>query len=254
MKERLILFIVIVTVQIGNSQPNCMAIKDSTCIKACEIANEAAKYQGAKYSQELFDQAIALCPSFAYAHYEKSVPYLKQGLLKEWKEQIDRAVALEPKTYLLNRGCNQIQFFRNYEYGLKDLNKLYELKGYFDIGYNNSGDYHAQMLRAICYQKLGDILKYYDYFHIGIAYLEADQVDKAKRAFDTQNKEIELAETYYYYSKLYQKQNNSKEATKCLEIAQRLYKEEKTMSNNYYHYIDKVFYTDIEKELSKLKK
>ena len=270
MKKVLIVFTFLLSSQIGITQPNCLLLKDSVCIKACELSDEAAKYQGSRYSQELFDQAIELCPSFAYAYYEKSVPYLKQGLMKEWKILIDKAVELEPKTYLLNRGCNQIQFFRNYENGLKDLNRLYELLGYFDIGYTNSGEYHVQMIRAISYRKLNKVDKsieimeelingknyhqgLFDFFHIGISYLEADRLQEAKKAFDKQNQENELAETYYYYSQIYKKQNQIIDSEKMLIKAKELYTNGKTMTNNYYHYLDKVFYADIENELNKLK-
>ena len=147
MKKIGLLFCIIFSYQSVVSQPNCQILGDTTCIKACELSIEASKYQGSKYSQDLFDKAIEMCPSFAYAYYEKSVPYLKQGLINEWKTLIDKAVELEPTRYLLNRGCNQIQFFRNYENGLKDLNKLQELLGYFDIGYTNSGEYQISLRR-----------------------------------------------------------------------------------------------------------
>jgi tetratricopeptide (TPR) repeat protein len=187
MKKSLITIIGVFGFQLIFGQPNCVLCKDATCVKACEISIKAAKYPGSKYSQELFDQAIALCPSFAYAYFEKSIPYLKQGLFKEWKALMDKAVKYDP-SYLLNRGCNQIQFIRNYEMGVKDLDSLVALKKTIEIGFNPSGEYHAQLLRAISYQKLGNLDKaielveellnsknYYqgpfDYFHIGIIHL-----------------------------------------------------------------------------------
>jgi len=149
MKEIIFVVFLLLVYQTGFGQPNCQILEDTLCIRACQLSIKASKYQGSKYSQELFDEAIKMCPSLAYAYYEKSVPYLKHGFIAKWKAIIDKAVELEPKSYLINRGCNQIQFFRNYKKGIKDLEKLNGLIGNFNIGYTNSGEYHGQMIRAI---------------------------------------------------------------------------------------------------------
>jgi len=248
-------------------QGNCN-IYQGECKAACELSYEANKGQGSKHSQELFDSCIVLCPSFAYAYFEKSVPYLKQGLFKEWKILIDKAVQNDP-SYKLNRGCNQIQFIRNYEEGVKDLDQLVELKKSIEIGFSPSGEYHAQLLRAICYQKMGNTIKaielaeelidsksYYqglfDFFHIGIIYLDANMIEKSKESFDRQIEENEFAEIYFYYSKLYGKIGEFELQRKALEKADNLYRANRIMENSYYHYIDKVFQIDITEELNRL--
>lgn len=265
---RIIMILLMILSQTLRGQMNCTIFKDSVCVKACEMNIEAAKYQGLKHSQELFDQSIDLCPTIAYSYFEKGVPYLKQGLYKEWKQLTDKAVELDHQ-YLLNRGINQVQFIRNYEAGLADLNKLYAIQNRFDIGYSPSGEYHGQLIRAICYQKLGDVEQaiaiieeltttknyaqgLFDYFHLGIAYLENEDLEKAKRAFDKQNEENEIAGTSFYYSKVFQKENNLEMEKKMLEKAQTLYQAGKVMSSNYCHYIDQVFQRDINKALAKL--
>lgn len=190
------------------AQLNCN-LYQGQCKEACEQfmleikplgTPESKLPQGSKESQMLFDKSIAKCPSMAYFHFEKSVPYLKRGLFSEWKRLMDVAVQYDTG-YLLNRGANQIQYLRNYEEGLKDLNQLVEMRNSIHIGYNPSGEYHAQMLRAICYQKLGNHSKAlelleellssdnyfqdpYDFFHIGIINLEAGNLNAAKEAFD----------------------------------------------------------------------
>lgn len=268
MRKTLILFLILGLNQLLIGQPNCEMYADSLCKKSCNIAWEASKYQGAKKSQELFDESIKLCPDFAYSYFEKSVPYLKQGLFKEWKSLIDKAVELDAK-YLLNRGINQVQFIRNYEEGLKDLENLYNQLQTFEIGYSPSGEYHAQLLRAICYQKLGQLDKsigimeelvtsknyhqgLYDYFHIGIVYLQNGDLEKAEESFIKQNNENELAETLYYYSKIYEAKKDSNSQKRTLIKAKELYSNNQKMNNNYYHYIDQIFLRDIEKELRKL--
>ena len=60
-------------------QPNCNIYKwkgDSLCYYACLEATKAIEFsQGSKESQIHFDRAIELCPTFAYAYFEKAVPY-----------------------------------------------------------------------------------------------------------------------------------------------------------------------------------
>jgi len=268
MNKALTIFIIIGLNQFLIGQPNCEMYADSLCKKSCNIAWEASKYQGLKKSQELFDEAIKLCPGFAYSYFEKSVPYLKQGLFREWKELIDKAVELDYK-YLLNRGINQVQFIRNYEEGLNDLDKLYSQVKTFEIGYSPSGEYHGQLIRAICYQKLGQLDKsievveelvssknyhqgLFDYFHIGIIYLEKGNYEKAKSSFIKQIEENEFAEIYYYYSKIFRVKGDIDSEKKMLIKAKELYLKGQTMKNNYYHYIDQIFLKDIEQGLKKL--
>jgi len=247
-----------------NGQGNCN-LYEGNCKNACELAYEANNDQGSRKSQELFDKCIDLCPTFAYAYFEKSVPYLKQGLFKEWKILIDQAVTYDP-SYLLNRGCNQIQFIRNYEEGVKDLDKLVELHKSIEIGYSPSGEYHAQLLRAISYQKLGNLPKAiklaqelinspnykqspFDYFHIGIMQLEAGNFNEAEKMFKRQNEYEEKAENYFYLSKIYKSMGDIIMQSESLQKAKELYQSERIMTNNYYHYIDKIFLTDIENEI-----
>lgn len=267
MNEKLIIIYIILGLHnFLSGQPNCEAFIDADCKRACELVYEAIDYpQGSKRSQELFDESTKLCSNIAYAHYEKSVPYLKRGLFKEWKELIDKAVAVD-SIYLLERGINQVQFMRNYEGGLDDLNELSLYLGTFNIGYSPSGEYHGQLIRAICYQKLGQLDQaieiseklinsasyhrdMYDYFHIGIFYLENGDLDKAKVCFEVQNESYEYAETYYYYAKVYDELNKPDIENEMLLKAQELYRKGQIMSSNYYHYIDKIYLIDIENKL-----
>lgn len=249
-------------------QDNC-TLYEGDCRIACELSTEASKQQGSKRSQILFDSCIALCPTFAYAYYQKAVPYLKHGLIPEWKKLIDKAVELEPQSYLVNRGCNQIQFFRNYQQGINDLNKLEEIYGRFDIGYSNSGQYHAQMLKALAYRELGESQKaidlmekllnsswyrpgLFDYLHLGASYLKAGYNDKAIAAFSKQNNENELAETYYYLAQIAEQKDQKENSLELISKSIDLYKSGFIMSNNYYQYLDKIYFKEIESVLKRL--
>lgn len=267
MKKYILLMMCLLVTGITYSQGNCNLF-EGKCKEACELSYEANKGQGSRQSQELFDKCIELCPTYAYAYFEKSVPYLKQGLFKEWKDLMDKAVKYDP-SYLLNRGCNQIQFIRNYDQGVKDLDSLVNIRESIEIGYCPSGEYHAQLLRAISYQKLGNLEKaielseelissknYYqgsfDFFHIGIIHLEAGNLDQSEAALLKQNEYDEKAENYYYLSKVFEKKEEPFKQREYLEKSKETYEKGRIMTNNYYHYIDKIFKSDIEYELNKL--
>jgi len=247
MKKYILITLCFLLSELIHSQGNCN-LYEGRCKESCELAYKANKGQGSRKSQKLFDKCIALCPTFAYAFYEKSTPYLKQGLFKEWKELMDKAVQYDP-SYLLNRGCNQIQFIRNYEMGVKDLDSLVTLRKSIEIGFNPSGEYHAQLLRAISYQKLGNLDKAialseellnsknyyqgpYDYFHIGIINLEAGNIERAEEAFVKQNEYDEKAENYFYLSKVSEKKGEPTEQLELLEKAMETYETGRIMTNN----------------------
>ena len=122
--------------------PNCNFYNsDKNCYESCQLALQAIRYyQGSWQSQEYFDKSIDLC-DFAYSYMEKGVPYLKRGDFIKWKALIDKAVELDPNEYLGYRGWCRLQFLRDYDGAISDIEQLLELNQY-DIGYNQNGDYH----------------------------------------------------------------------------------------------------------------
>ncbi len=258
----------------SHAQINCNVYtlkNDSACYKACVEANEAAEFQGTGYSQQKFDKAIALCPTMAYAYFEKAVPYLKNGDFITWKKLIDKAVELDPMAHLGYRGWCRFQFVRDYQGAISDLEKLDALTR-FDIGYSINGDYHLQIARALCYKALGEKTKAieiietqlkqkdyspmpFDYLHLGVLKLETDDL---KGAIEFLKKEIVLndylAENHYYLGLTYKKLNQFDDFKRSMEQAKAFYLKGYKRTDGYTHPVDKIFLVDIERELALTKK
>ncbi|MEO0337824.1 MAG: hypothetical protein AAF242_01290 [Bacteroidota bacterium] len=133
------------------SQGNCLIYpEDSGERIACELSYRALEYrQGSKESQLLFDYAIKIGPKYAWAYYEKSVPFFKRGMLAEGLSLINKAIDLEPYNYLYYRAY---WYFYNcsYDYCIRDLEELYTL---YKAGYTTtpSGELEMRLLLAMAY-------------------------------------------------------------------------------------------------------
>ncbi|WP_106918068.1 tetratricopeptide repeat protein [Chryseobacterium aurantiacum] len=242
------------------AQVNCNAVEGEDCKKACELYNWASDLQGSWESQEGFDKAIELCPSFSNAYMEKAVPYLKNGDFATWKILIDKAVALDPKMHLGYRGWCKFQFLRDYRGAIQDLE---ELKKYYpeDLGRSLNGDYHLGVLKAMSYSALGQKEKsagiierllvtrvyvkgMFDHYQLGVTYFELGRYDKALENFEKQSKENDFAENIYFKSKVSKIRNKDYLDLKMLAL--KTYDDGKTMKDVYTHHFNKIYRTQIE--------
>ncbi len=250
------------------SQPNCNVYKmnnNPLCYKACVMATENQYGQGSKASQREFDRAIELCPTFDYAYFEKAVPYLKRGDLVTWKKLIDKAVDLNPIGHLGYRGWCKYQFVRDYRGAIKDIEKLDSITN--SVGYSINGDYHLNIAKALCYKALGqkskaiEIMEHqlsqkgysplaYDYLHLGVLKMETGDDDQA---IEYLKKSIRLndyfAEPYYYLGLIYKNKALSDEYKTHMEKAKAYYLKGYKRVDDYTQPMDKVFLSEIEKEL-----
>lgn len=268
--KALLTLLAIVVVGRLYAQPNCNVYKmenNEPCYEACIIATSSTGSQGSRVSQEDFDKALALCPTFAYAYFEKAVPYLKRGDFIGWKPLIDQAVNLSPSEYLGYRGWCRYQFVRDFEGAIADFDALEKIVGR-SIGYAINGDYHLLVAKALCYKGLGDkamAIKIiedhvaasdysefpYDYFHLGVLKLEVGEIEEA---ISHLNKSLQynpqLAETYYYLGLCFEKQGKIDEANRHLQKALGLYEKGSGRFDPYTTPMDKVFRVDIENALT----
>lgn len=263
--KRYIFFLVFILYQTTVSgQLNCELLKDdSECYKACQLYNQEAMHQQGSYaSQKHLSDAIELCPTLSNAYFEKSVAFLKRGKFMEWKELMDKAVELEPEQHLSYRAWCQFSFLHNYEETIKDLNRLSEIKGTPFIGVGQSGDYDLRMILALSYkftdrrEKAIEIIEkamadedyyvgLYDYLHLGVLYLEKNQLQKAVDSFEKQIEENELAEGFFYLGKTLLKLENRADAKTNLEKAHQFYKDGRKMHSYYYEFPDQIYEQDI---------
>lgn len=221
------------------SQVNCFIfLEGSPERQACELCDEAIKHpQGSKASQLLFDKAIAVGPKFAWAYYEKSVPYFKRGFLLEGLEILNEAIRLKPLEYLCYRAYWYWQY-RNYKLCIQDLETYYSMPKAF-IQFTPGGEKDMRIILGLAYAKTGDYKKgietiktcinsydseddfgFADYNSLAILYVKNKQYGEAIDAIQKQlliNKDI--ADSYYYLGLAYLGIQNKTEARKQFENA-----------------------------------
>jgi tetratricopeptide (TPR) repeat protein len=250
------------------AQPNCKAYLmegDTLQYKACIVAERgsASHYQFSRPCHEACDQALAICPYFAYAYRKKSVSYLKSGDFINWKKLIDKAVQYDTLENLGNRGWCRYQFFRDYEGAIADIELLEKIKK-GDIGYGVNGDYHLTITKAMCYSALGqkqkaiDIMEVkladkryepfmYDYYQLGVTYFQTGNLEKAMTYFEKQHTKRPLAENTYYKSLIFKAKGDLTAAQTELTLARQMYELKKYMFDPYTHHFNKVYYETIMK-------
>lgn len=251
--------------------PNCELLKDDKdCYRACQEAYNAIRFrQGSRRSQSHFDKSIRFCPDFAYSYMEKAVPFLKRGDFITWKTLIDKAVELDPLEHLGYRGWCRLQFLRDYEGAIADIERLRELAGY-DIGYCQTGDYHLIFALALCYKELGYPLKAkelmeskiqeegyflgpYDYYHLGVLAYDLGEYQSAIAYLERQIKENDyLAETYYWLGLAHKQLGDLGICREYLVKAEEHYQKGNYLTDMYSEPIDKIYLSDIEEELLNL--
>lgn len=231
-----ILFFCMMTMQ---AQDNCLIYPaDSGERIACELSYRAVEYpQGSKDSQILFDAAIEIGPNYAWAYYEKSVPYFKRGLLSEGLEILNYAIQIDPAAYLYYRAYWYFQH-RSYEACIRDLEELYQTHK-AGITYTPGGDMEMRLLLAMAYVQVGErqkglqatldciesyegkeyLIGEHDYHLLGLMYLVNDDLESASQAFLKQQEvNGRLADSYYYLGSI-------RKAEGKTEAAQRLFRE-----------------------------
>lgn len=217
-----------------NAQGNCLLYAaDSGERQACELSYKALEYtQGSQASQMLFDSAIAIGPRYAWAYYEKSVPYFKRGLLNQGIQILNQAIALEPQNYLCYRAY---WYFAHQSYFacIEDLEHYYnQLNGH--IEYIPGGEIEMSFLLGLSYVKTGHLalgirtieerlnsypsesyMGLYDHYVLGTLYYQNEQFELAQQAFEKQTTlNDRFADTYYYLGRLAE-QNDNKAAAQA---------------------------------------
>lgn len=219
-------------------QGNCLIYpEDSGERLACELSYRALEYpQGSAPSQLLFDHAIKLGPDYAYAYYEKSVPYFKRGMLSQGIKLLNKAIELDPKKHITYRAY---WYFSNHNFNgcIADLERYYyQLNGILHP--TPGGDFEMRMLLAMSYAQTGqmqkaiDLVEYslhnyeslgyfispYDYHVLGMLYYFNRQFTDASNAFQKQlSINNRLADTYYYLALTHKSMGNLGEVNTLLK-------------------------------------
>lgn len=253
------------------AQENCnIYTTNVNKLKACDYYNRAIEYpQGSVNSQLLFDSAIAICPSYAIAYYEKSVPYSKRGYFHEGITILSKAVELEPNNYLHYRAAWYYTLL-DYTKCKNDLEEYYKLKDNIDVG-TPGGEFDMRILLGVCYFELGEPLKgieiiksrintyknkdqirLYDYLILGILQLKNNQPNDAISSFKQEMKYCKnYLDTHYYLGLAFKAKHNYKKSKKNFKIANDMFKSGKWSKRDLPY---PVYLSDIERELSLINK
>ncbi len=196
-------------------------------------------YQGTVGERMVINEGISFDTDNAWAQRELGVPYLKRGFGVEANYFYEKAVELDPKEWAGYKGYCWLYFYRDYETAIRDLDLC-------DSFTPNTVDYpqatSVDYMRGVAYLRLDSLDKaiYYldkhlqkeikdvevDYvepvafLNLGIAYSEADELEKAEEIFllGIENNE-KNPELHYYLALLYKKQNKFLEARNSLNKA-----------------------------------
>lgn len=251
-------------------QPNCnffLYKGDTLQYQACKLVEDIDKkyYQFSREYQEIMDEALQICPYFAYAYREKAAPYVKSGDFLTWKKLIDKAVNYAPLEYLHVRASLRYKFFADYSGAIKDINLLDAMVDY-DIGSSSDGTYHLNIVKALCYKELGKaeeavlmmedqlgkqahVVSSYDYLHLGVLYQKTKLYSKAIAAFQKQEKFNNLAENQFYVALVFKELGKRDAYLSHLQKAKQLYVAGNHMRDPYNQLIDEIFLEDIEAEI-----
>jgi len=230
-----------------NAQGNCLIYpEDSGERIACELSYRAIEYkQGSRMSQILFDEAIRIGPNYAYAYYQKSVPFFKRGLLNEGITLLNKAVELEPNSYYQTYRAYWYFSHHSYTQCIKDLEAYYTANpgqmestpgGEMDMGIILGISYFKQnkaekgiesVVNRINTYSSKSYIGLYDYYVLGALYYQNNQLKKAENAFKKQlTLNPDYADTYYYLGLIKASQSNKADAKQLFQEALNRYNRE----------------------------
>lgn len=235
------------------AQGDCsLFAKDSKERLACDYATKAVKFkQGSRESQLLFDSAILANPEYAWAYYEKSVPYFKRGFLSEGMEILNKAVALDPLSYLTYRAYWFFQH-ESFEHCRIDLERFYSMEGSYPKS-TPGGALDMQIVLGIIYAHLGDNQKAielvsktinaypsqdylgpYDNHTLGVLLLNNGQLREAREVLlESITRNEQFADSYYYLALIAEKLGDLKEAKHYIKESVLRYQGEKNGYTGY---------------------
>ena len=242
------------------AQPNCEVYRmrnQESLYQACKQSEKTRfYYQFSREYQEVLDESLAIDSTFAYAYRAKSTAYLKSGDFITWKSLIDRAVRYDILGNIGYRGWCRFQFFRDYEGAINDISYLENtLTG--NIGYSANGEYHLLTAKALCLKMTDRLLEAihlmelqfseashpvekFDYLHLGVMYLEANELERAKKYLELQVANYDFAEPNYYLAIVSKRLDDVDAYELYKETAKRLYSAGVRMSDPYVEYVDQV--------------
>lgn len=114
---------------LGYSQPTIDCQSQTVRNSLLEVYSQKAWKFGYNHPSWIvsWDSLIAICPDIAEAYREKAIPFLKSGDYARAFELENRAVELDPKSWMAYRGFLHCIFTKNYEKALADFDAAEKL-------------------------------------------------------------------------------------------------------------------------------
>lgn len=234
-----------------------------------ELLYDQKGNQGSSHSQLYLDSAIRICPDFSKAYREKGVPYLKRGDYSTWFQYLNKAIELDPQSFLVIRAWCRTKFLHDYKGALEDF-KAWDTM--FEPGPRMVADNSIYSWMALCYAGLGDNTKalqcidksiedavrehgsewvgLYDYFYRGNIKLAFNDFDGALADFDRQTELTDkIADVYYYKSIALLQLGRKKAAKEALFKARSLFINEQHIHDPYVEMPWQIWQEDIEEKI-----
>lgn len=162
-----------------------------------------------------WDSLIAICPNIAEAYREKAIPFLKSGAYSSAFELEDKAVELDPKSWIAYRGFLHCIFTKNYEKALTDFEAAEKLTpgasvmdhsysfftGLSYLGLANLSMAEQSFIRDIEQQRkgTGNDVHFNSLLYLGIVRLEMKKFELAEKDLkDCIRYYAQLPEANYY--------------------------------------------------------
>ncbi|HEV7380612.1 MAG TPA: hypothetical protein VGN64_12520 [Dyadobacter sp.] len=213
-----------------------------------------------------WDSLLAICPDVAKAYREKAIPYLKNGDYAKAFQLEDKAVELDPESWIAYRAFLHCIFTKNYEKALVDFERAETLvpkayvmdhtysfyKGLAYIGLEEFDKAEQALLKDIAQQhekKGNNDTHFNSLLYLGIVYYEMKTYTKAEKALkDCLRLYEQLPEANYYLALTYKKTGNAMAkhyAEKAKEYFQLGYKINED-NESYTNYPRQIALSDIE--------
>jgi len=229
-------------------QPNCAYYypEGSDCRTACFMIERVFLHpQGSWQSQQGIDGVLRLCPEFAYGWQQKSIPFLKRGDYATWRKYLDKAVEIEPTTYLGYRAGCLFDALHDYTNCLADLERLENLTKSKNVGMNPGGELDLRIIKALCLRELGkkeacletfeetirnneekQNVGNFEYFYFGTTLYHSGRYEDALVWLKKQETMYKrFAETSFYLACVYEKMKQPELAKAYLLEAEKNYKD-----------------------------
>lgn len=235
------------------AQGNCDAMEEGGKEQqACHYGTRAVQFkQGSRESLLLFDSAISVNPDYAWAYYEKSITFLKRGHLTRGMRLLNKAVELDPLSYLTYRAYWFFQH-KSFAYCRADLERFYAMEDAYQQN-TPGGALDMRIVLGITHAHTGDVSKAielvnavinaypsedyagpYDFHTQGVLYLKNRQYAEAKVSLlKSINRNEQFADTYYYLALVAEESGRREEATNYLNEALLRYAGEKNGYSGY---------------------